>query len=476
MNKYKTLAGNTALISIGTFGSKLLVFLMVRFYTSYLTPSDYGTADLITQTANLLFPLISLGITDGVFRFALDHPKSRRSIFTAGTVTIACGSLLFLIVVPLLHLVKEFSGYLWLIVLYTLTESYHTLCAQFIRAIGKTALYAGQGVLNTMLVIGLNILLLVVFHLGLTGYVLSVALADLLCTAYLFIREKLWRQLTPHPRASAFRQMLRYSIPLIPTTVLWWITAVSDRYMVNGFIGSEANGIYAVSYKVPTIITIVSGIFMSAWQFSAISEAQGDRQEHIRFFERVWRIFQAGMMLICSLMIAFARLEIRVLADASYFEAWKYVPVLAAAMLFASFATFLGSVYMVTRRSDLSLTTALLGASLNVGLNLLMIPSFLGIQGAAIATLACYVVVFVVRAVSVRRFIPFRLHVGRLSVSAALIAVQVITMVLSVPVWQYVQASCFCLLALLHSGPLYGMLDRGLQSLRDLLRRRRPAE
>ena len=62
-NKYKTLVSNTMLISLGTFGSKLLVFFMVRFYTSYLTPADYGTADLITQTANLLFPLISLGIT-----------------------------------------------------------------------------------------------------------------------------------------------------------------------------------------------------------------------------------------------------------------------------------------------------------------------------------------------------------------------------------------------------------------------------
>ena len=70
MNKYKTLASNTALISLGTFGSKLLVFLMVRFYTGYLTTTEYGTADLIQQTANLLLPIISIGITDGVFRFA----------------------------------------------------------------------------------------------------------------------------------------------------------------------------------------------------------------------------------------------------------------------------------------------------------------------------------------------------------------------------------------------------------------------
>ena len=88
-NKYKTLVSNTMLISLGTFGSKLLVFFMVRFYTSYLTPADYGTADLITQTANLLFPLISLGITDGVFRFAVDHRAAaqhllRRRVYDPG--------------------------------------------------------------------------------------------------------------------------------------------------------------------------------------------------------------------------------------------------------------------------------------------------------------------------------------------------------------------------------------------------------
>ena len=70
MDKYRTLAANTALISIGTFASKFLLFFMVRFYTAYLSPSDYGTADLITQTANLLIPVVSFGITDGVFRFA----------------------------------------------------------------------------------------------------------------------------------------------------------------------------------------------------------------------------------------------------------------------------------------------------------------------------------------------------------------------------------------------------------------------
>ena len=63
MNKYKTLLSNTLLISLGTFGSKILVFLMVRFYTDYLTPSDYSTADLINQTKQNGGRIICVGTT-----------------------------------------------------------------------------------------------------------------------------------------------------------------------------------------------------------------------------------------------------------------------------------------------------------------------------------------------------------------------------------------------------------------------------
>ena len=93
-NKYQALEGNTVKLGLGTFGAKLLVFLMVRFYTEYLSPADYGTADLITQTANLLIPLLSLGITDAVFRFAMDETADAAGIFTAGVLVLLAGSAL----------------------------------------------------------------------------------------------------------------------------------------------------------------------------------------------------------------------------------------------------------------------------------------------------------------------------------------------------------------------------------------------
>mgnify|MGYP002618151446 CR=1 FL=1 len=467
-NKYRTLLDNTFLLSLGTFGSKILTFVMVRFYTGVLTPSDYGTADLIMQTANLLLPVVSLGITNGVFRFALDRKEHRKSIFSAGLYTILLGPLILLAAGPLLSRSEGLHEYVELICAYTLASCLHSLCAQYIRAEGKTALFAGQGIFNTALVIWFNILFLQVFRLGVFGYVMSVVVADGICTGYLVLREKLWKLLVPKPDDSVTKAMLRYSIPLIPATIFWWITSVSDRYMVTWFLGTEANGLYAVACKIPTILSLLSTIFMEAWQFSAISEATGDREVHIRFYGQVWSAFLSAMVMAGSVLIVLCRVEIRLLSAARYFEAWKYVPVLSIAMVFSAFASFMGSVYVVTEKSRLSFRTTLWGALANILLNLLLIPR-IGIQGAAIATLASYVLCFSIRAVSARKLIPFPLRFTRLVFSAALLGIQILLCFVNSPIQPIGQIAALLLLLVVNRKPFV----QTVQQLLHLVKRRR---
>lgn len=450
-DRYRTLLDNTLFLGIGTFGSKLLTLVMVRFYTGVLTPSDYGVADLIMQTANLLLPLVSLGITNGVFRFAMEQQEQRSSVFSAGLYTTAAGTAALLAAAPMLASSIGLTHYAWLICGYTVASCCHSLCAQYIRAEGKTVLFAVQGMMNTALVIGFNLILLLAVNMGVTGYVLSVVLADSACAVYLFFKERLWRLVIPKLDKNIFRQMLRYSIPLIPTTVFWWITSVSDRYMVALQLGTEASGLYAVACKIPTVLTLLSTIFMEAWQYSAVSEA--GEQSHTRFYTQVWRAFAAVMLLSGSMMIALCRVEIRVLSAPRYYIAWQYVPTLTIAMAFSAFASFMGSVFVVTKQSVRSLWTALWGACANIALNLLLIPR-MGIQGAAIATALSYLLCFAVRAASARRLIPFDLCVGRLLLGSALLTVQAVLAFCTHPLQPVGQTTCFLLLLVLNWQPL----------------------
>lgn len=466
MNKYKTLISNTALISFGTFGSKLLVFLMVRFYTGYLTTSQYGTSDLITQTANLLLPIISLGITNGVFRFAIDSSYDKKSVFSSGLYCITLGGLMFLGIAPLLSVVDQFKGYVWLIVIYTMASCYHSLCSQYLRAIGKTAFFALQGIINTSLVIVLNILFLAVFNMGIIGYVLSVALADSITALLIFVKEKLWKQITTKIDKTTFKSMLAYSIPMIPTTIFWWVTSVSDRYMVSGFIGTDANGIYAVAYKVPTFLTLLSTVFMQAWQFSAISESENAKEEHIDFFSKVWGSFQSVMFIASAVIISLSIPVIKLLTTESFYSAWKYTPLLAGAMIFSAFANFMGSVYVVEKRSKNSFLTAMLGAVLNIILNFILIPSPLGVQGAAIATFISYFAIFVIRALNARKYIPFNIYFPQVILNTAVILVQSVFMILSLPFNTAVQVISIILLLAINYKFIIVFINKSLSFLK----------
>ena len=448
MNKYQTLAANTILMSVGTFGSKLLIFLMVRFYTGYLTPAEYGTADLITQTANLLIPLVSLDITDAVFRFAAERRGGRTEAFSVGLRVITLGSAGLLLVIALLQGVPAVRAYGFLLASFVIASCCHALCAHFVRARGNTALFAAQGLFNTALFIGLNVLFLAVFHWGIRGYVLSTTVANLITSGLLVFRARLWRYAGLAPRRGLRRQMLRYCIPLIPTAVFWWIMGVSDRYMVKWFLGSDANGIYAVAYKIPTILTILAAVFMDAWQLSAIAESDGDRQAHLRFYGRIWDAFASAVFLCAGGIIALSPLLIRLLAEETYYSAWQYIPVLTLSMAAAAFSNFMGSVYVVTKQSKASFWTSLVGAGSNIVLNLWLIPQ-IGLQGAAAATFLSCLAVFLIRLVNARQLLPFPLSGRKLALGVGILLLQTLFLLFRWPGWLPVQIAGLLALLLL---------------------------
>lgn len=450
-NKYRTLASNTLLMTAGTFSSKVLVFLMVRFYTGCLTPEEYGTADLITQTANLLIPVASLDITDGVFRFAADRKSRRSDVFSVGLGVIAAGMAVMLLIMLLMRGIPAVRDYGLLLALYIAATCSHTLCSCFVRAKGRTALFALQGLINTALVILFNILFLAWFRLGVVGYV--TATANLVTASILIAKERLWRYIKPLPSLSLARRMLRYCIPLIPAGISWWIMGVSDRYMVDYFLGSGSNGIYAVSYKIPTILTILATVFIDAWQLSAIAEAGGGRREHLKFYGKIWDAFISAVYMCAGGLITFSPLLIRILADEPYYSAWQYIPMLTLSMAAAAFSHFMGSVYVVTKDSMASFWSSTAGAAVNIALNLWLIP-LIGIQGAATATFGSCLVVFIMRTVSAHRMMPFKLSGRKLILGALVLLIQTAFMLFRWPGWAPMQAASLFVLFLLGLKPM----------------------
>ena len=455
----RQLARNTGALTIGRLGSKVLVFLLVRFYTAVLTKEEFGTADLNTSLCNFLIPVACAGLSSGFFRFAAEAKGHREqsSVFSAGVSILALSSMAFALLSPILFVIPYFSDHVWLILLYVLCANVHYLVSDFIRAQGDYRLFAIQGLLNTALNISFNLLFLLPLSMGLDGYILSIIAADLVTSVFLIVYAKLWRYVSAKDvdRATV-KAILCYSLPLIPAALCWWITSVSDRYMVTYFCGEAQNGLYAAAYKIPNILTIACGIFMDAWQFSAVvaSRKAGDtetpeetreRRRSLRtFFSRIFRGYSAFLCLAAGGLILLARPIAAILFDPSFFEAWQYIPVLLLATALSALSNFAGSVYMVERRGLATMITSLMGAFCNIGLNLWLIP-LMGPMGAAIATLVSYLVVFIVRVIHARRFIRFRLPLVWLCLNAILLGALCTVVTLSVRGWVW-YAVGLCLL------------------------------
>lgn len=460
MNPYKSLMANTVLFGISTFGARFLTFLLTPFYTRILSSAEYGVTDLLLQTGNLIIPIASVGIANGVIRYGLERSTDKNSVFTTGLLTASAGFVVLLLLSPLLDRVAFLSGYVWLILLYVLAANVHSVCNQFARSIGHVRLFALDGILRTALAILFNILLLAVFPMGVTGYVLANVLADGITTVFVFVQAGLWRffRLSSLSRRDTIR-MLRYSAPLVPSTLCSWIINISDRYLIALLIGSAATGIYAVANKVPSILMTVANIFTSAWQISAVAERTPGEKE--RFFSNVYSVYTAVAFAAASGVILTAQISTRLLAAPGYYAAWRYVPVLTLATTFACLGSFLSSIYMAEQRSTATFATTMLGAACNLVGNFFLIR-YWGSMGAAVSTLLSYILIFAVRAVHTRSLLRLHWSFPKLAVSALLLAAQCVMMERDVPFWPLWSAICLLGICAIHLKALLRAVKSGL--------------
>lgn len=464
MGRYKRLLSNTVILGAGTFASKVLVFLLMPLYTSVLSTSEFGVADILTQTANLLIPLAAVGICDGLFRFVLDTGETedmlaeRKSIFTSATLVVLLGGAVTVAAIQLLRFIDVFDGYIFLVAAYVICANLHSIAANFLRAIGKTALFAAQGIANTVLTIALNVLFLIVFDMGTTGYVLSVVVADLCVTVGLVLFARLYSYFSLSSlNRKTLTAMLKYSIPYIPTTMMWLITSASDRYIVTAYRGAAENGLYAAAYKLPTLLVLVCGVFIEAWQFSVVKDADGKTRSD--FFSGVYRNYMGIIFMGASVIIAGSKLLTELLLADTYYTSWQYVPVLCLAMVFSALVSFMGSVYFLEKKSVMSMVTSMAGAVINVILNFVLIPER-GAMGAAVATAISYMAVYAIRAYDTRFYVKFNMHTVRVIVNTLALILQTVIMISEIRYWRYMQIAIVAFMLVFNGKDIFNTVVR----------------
>ncbi len=428
INKYGYLAQNTLLFTISSFSSKILTFFLVPLYTNILTTEDYSTADIITTSAMILMYVFTLNISSAVLRFAIDSKENKQRVLFYGFKVIFAGATVVLagmIVFWAFNLIKwESYCYVFLFLTF-LADSLQTMLYQYLRAIDKVKMMTISSILSTLVRLLSCVVTLVVFKMGVLGYLLSMFMGPFvstifpLCTLLPFKKEPIDKDYDKQ----LHKGMLKYSIPLIFNQLGWWINNSINKYFIIWLKGAALNGIFAVSYKISNLMSMLCNIFCQAWGISAIKEF--DKNDSDGFFAKVYGAFSAGLAISCSGLVLVNIPLSKIMFAKDFFEAWQYSSFLVLAMLFSGLGSFLGGIFSATKKNKSLATTTFIAAIINVVLNLLLIPRFAA-MGAAIATAVSFYFVWLLRLLFSRKYMKFKVNLIRDHIVYILIIVQII--------------------------------------------------
>lgn len=395
--RFRELSVNTALFAISSFGSKLISFLLLPLYTSALSTADYGTVDLVQSTVSLLVPVLTLNVQDAVLRFGLGRDAEPDEVLSIGLRSVAGGCCILLLalaamaglgVAPVGNVYLAFLFAMFLLGALSNVLTMHLKSQDHIRSL------VVSGIGGTIVTCVVAIALLVAVPVGVVGYMVAMAVGSLFSVCVMLVAGRVSPRVVLRSRPGLFGAMVAYSAPLIANSLAWWVNDVSDRYVVTLICGAAANGVYAVAFKIPSILSTLQTIFYNAWSISAIKEF--DPEDSDGFLGRMYSLYSGAMALCCSVIMLLDIPLARLLYANEFFEAWRYVPLLLVGVFLNGLALFEGCIYAAARRTKEVSATTLAGATVSIA-TCIALTLLIGPMGAAVATMLGYLVTWGMR-------------------------------------------------------------------------------
>lgn len=400
-SKEKKLVQNTMLYTISNFGSKIFTFLIVPLYTYYLSASEYGTYDTVYSMIGLITPMCILAVHEGLLRWLLKSDEDDSSIVYSGFT-------LYILFVAFTDVFLLFLFRFWkweysnLFILCLTTSTFNEVMQFSTRGVKRNVPFAVSGVIQTLVMLALNVLFVIILRVGIRGMLLSLAISQLTSSVYLLfsIKDVVTKNKYTFNKTLA-KDMMLYSIMLVPNNISWWVMNSSDRIMLTAMIGSAFTGIYSIACKFPSLLNMIHMIFYRAWQEQAVMEY--DSKTRDEYYTRIFGVYLRLGFCMILLLIPISKIYIMLFMNAEFKEAYNYLGILMLGSLFSSFSSFYGTGYVSAKDTKNATLTTTIGALVNCLINLLFIRA-IGIWAACFSTLIGYLVTWVVRIKQTKKY------------------------------------------------------------------------
>lgn len=425
MSKESRLIKNTFILLIGIVGTKLVNFILLPFLTAWLSVEEYGSIDVFLTVVSMIVPICSLQIEQAIFRFLIDDKSEDEEKITVSSSVIFVFLILILIDISVLLYYLFNRKFLLLIYLLAINlQVVYIVIQQIIRGKGYNSTYTINSIIFAIATLVGCVIFIKYLKLGTFGYIYSYCFANLIAITYMIFKSNVMNLIS----FSCFNfcrtiNMLKYSVPMILNNVSWWILNASDKLILNYFVGTNANGIYAAAGKIPGLITSVFSVFQMAWQEST-SREQNDKGL-AEFYSNVFRSLYVILSYAVILILLLSKILFPLLINIKFRESFFHVPILLIGLFFLCLAQFYGGIFVGLHNSNELGWTSAVAAIINLLVNLVLVNIF-DIYAASVSTLIAYLVLFIIRLFNTRKVVDIKYNFKEILVVSATIIISFI--------------------------------------------------
>lgn len=403
MSKKDRLLKNTLIIAIGNICTKCISFFMLPLYTSILSTEEYGSFDLVSTYSSLLMIILTLQFEQGVFRYLIESRNNyikEKKYITNSIFSIILANILFTIILTPILIYSKYSYTLYLILI-SCIGSFMAIFLQIPRGLGDNTTYAIGSCINGSMQVFFNVIFIAFFKLGINGLLLSTILSMIITLLFLIIKTKIWKYFNlAFLDIFVLKELIKYSFPLIPYTLCWWIINASDRTIISIFLGTAFNGIYAAAYKFPSLFSMITNIFQLAWNESAAENSCDEKKEifYEEIINKAIRFYSSSNLLIITIM----SFIFNILIKKDFSEAYYYVPILMTAALFHSISSLYSAIYFALKETKRILLSTITAAIINIVIGVIFINE-LGLYATSISSFMAYLFITIMRHIDIQK-------------------------------------------------------------------------
>lgn len=438
MNKYSRLGKNTLLVFLGNAGSKLIGLIMLPFYTKWLAVDDYGLTDILNVYVSLLLCIVTCCIAESLFIFPKGvNDEKKKEYFSSGVMFLVASMAITASVFAAISFldyqfewVNSFTNHLWIIYSMMGCSMLQQVTQQFTRSLDKMIIYSVTGIVVTVFTAFFAFLFIPLY--GVYGYVLSINLAQLTGAFYSFFFSKSYIYLSfKFVSIERCIEMLKYSIPLIPNGIMWWLVGALNRPIMEANLGLYEVGLYAVANKFPSIISTLFLVFGTSWQISVLEEF--GKPGYSGYFNKVFRLVFTILFLVLVVLTLSSEFIVDMIADNKYHEAWKYLPILALGVVLSNVSGMAGSNFSASRESKYYFYSSIWGGVSAIIMNVILIPLW-GLYGAAISVVISYMTMSISRISYSWKYVKIA-NVTNLIINIILVIILQVVVITEQPSW-----------------------------------------